>query len=164
MSGRGNGVRPRHDWWVWVSAGVAWGLLCVGVRHLSLGAGVEIERLVAQRSEALGAVQALERRVAQAGQLENLERAATAAGFVTPPPGRVVIAPPVEHRGWLARWFGAGETRAAVNGTPGDEPALPIRPREEVTTAPRRLTGKVAAATRNKAARARRDRAAHKPA
>ena len=164
MSGRAGGARARHDWWVWVSAGVAWGLLCVGVRHLSLGAGVDIERLVAQRSEALGVVQALERRVAQAGKLENLERAATAAGFVTPPPGRVVIAPPEEHRGWLARWFGAGDTRAAAGGTPVDDQALPIRPREEVTTAPRRLTGKVAAVTKKKAARARRDRAARRPA
>ena len=124
----------RSGWWIWVTAGVAWGLLCVGVRHAALLAGIEMEQLVVQRSEEVARVQALERASAEAQRLESIERLAAGQGFMKAPASRVVIIAPEKSEGLLARWFGGGS--AAGNATLADgEPRVNVRPREEVMTA-----------------------------
>ena len=77
--------------WIWVAVGVAWGLVCVGVRVASLNVGRQINDLAAQRQELLSKVQSLERFVAQSGQLEQLERVALSQGFTKPGADQIVI-------------------------------------------------------------------------
>lgn len=122
----------RGGWWIWVTAGVAWGLLCVGVRHAALLAGIEMEQLVVQRSEEVARVQAMERASAEAQRLESIERLAAAQGFVKAPASRVVIIAPEKAEGLLAHWFGSAAQSAAVAD---GGPRVNVRPREEVMRA-----------------------------
>lgn len=142
MSGR----KMTRVWWAWVAGGVAWGLLCVGVRHASLQLGTEMRELIADRNLELARVQALERSVAGARDFESMERRAAAAGFIRPPAGRVVIVPETAAPGLLARWFGPPAAHAEAAAEP-----LPIRPREEVVT-PRRVLRSSAEEARKSAA------------
>lgn len=128
----------RDHWWVWVACGVAWGLLCVGVRHIALSAGMEMQELVVRRHEVVTLVQALERDVAEAKRLDRIEALAAARGFKNPSAAQIVIASPVAEPGLMHRWFG-GEAvaSAATGGAPGDDGGLGIRPREEVVVTQR---------------------------
>lgn len=144
MSGR----TLSRGWWLWVAGGVAWGLLCVGVRHASLTLGTEMRELIAERNLELARVQALERSVAGSRGFESMERRAAAAGFIRPPAGRVVIVPADAEPGLLARWFGPPAAHAEAAAEP-----LPIRPREEVVTARRVLRAPAEEARRAAAAR-----------
>ena len=114
-------------WLTWVVLGVAWGLLCVGTRHLSLQVGRNIKGLLAERHEELAQVQDLERRVAEARQLGNLERVAARHGFVKPRSSQMVIVGPEE--GLLSRLFGGGQS--VHDGRARDE-RLNIRARDQV--------------------------------
>ena len=123
----------RGSWWIWVTAGVAWGLLCVGVRHAALLAGVEMEQLVVQRSEEVARVQALERVSAEAKRLESIERLAAVQGFLKAAASRVVIIAPEEKENPVIRWLRGG--RAAEREALADGgPRVNVRPREEVMT------------------------------
>jgi hypothetical protein len=119
-------------WLGYVVFGVAWGLLCVGVRHMALQAGLDMQDIVSQRNEAEARVQALERSVADARTLERIEKVAGGFGFSKPTAAQNVIVPPDGERGLLARLLGRA-TVAAVPGPAGPE----IRSREEVTTTKR---------------------------
>lgn len=121
----------RGGWWIWVTAGVAWGLLCVGVRHAALLAGMEMQELVARRSIEVARVQALERQAAEARRLESIERLAATQGFLKAPAGRVVIVAPEKKEGLLARWFGLSGGDAS---DASEEMRVSVRPREEVMT------------------------------
>ncbi len=144
-------------WWLWIAGGVAWGLVCVGVRHGSLVIGGEMRELLAVRNRELARVQALERRVADSRGFESMERRAAAAGFIRPPAGRVVVVPADAEPGLLARWFGP-----PAGAAPVVEP-LPIRPREDVVTTRRTLRSAAHEARREAAAREARS-AASSPA
>lgn len=131
----------RGSWWIWVTAGVAWGLLCVGVRHAALLAGMEMQELVARRSIEVARVQALERQVAEARRLESIERLAATRGFLKAPSGRIVIVAPAEKEGFLSRWFGS----SGGDGADASESMrVSVRPREEVMTdkAPAKKAGR----------------------
>jgi hypothetical protein len=130
----------RGGWWIWVTAGVAWGLLCVGVRHAALMAGMEMQQLVAQRSVEVAKVQKAERAAAAARRLESIERLAAAQGFLKAPAGRIVVVAPERSDGVLARWFG-GERAAAEEAAAADATRVTVRPREEVMTA-KKIVGK----------------------
>jgi len=144
----------RRGWWIWVTAGVAWGLLCVGVRHVALLAGMEMQQLVALRSVQVARVQALERRVAEARRLESIERLAAAEGFLKAPAGRIVIVPPEKSEGLLSRWFGSGRAEAdeaaAVAAT-----RVNVRPRGEVVAAKKSVVKPAPASHRRDAGRKR---------
>lgn len=114
-------------WLGWVVLGVAWGLLCVGTRHLSLQVGRSITALLGERQREISRVQTLERKVAEARQLGNLERVAANYGFVKPGPHQLVIVGPEE--GLLSRLFGGADASADAEGR--DE-RLNIRERDQV--------------------------------
>jgi hypothetical protein len=114
----------------WIVAAVAWAMVCVGVRHVALGMGLEMEELVAKRHELLSRVQALETAVAGARQYEKLERMAVAGGYVKPGPGQVVVAGSGAETGLLGRlsgWFG-GDSTTSYEGT------ADIRTRDQVVS------------------------------
>ncbi len=141
----------RGGWWIWVTAGVAWGLLCVGVRHAALLAGIEMEQLMVQRSEEVARVQALERVSAEAKRLESVERLAAGQGFIKAPASSIVIVAPEKTESLLERWFGIGraaEVEAAADGGP----RVSVRSREEVVTTkkPAKKPGKKAPAGQQK--------------
>ena len=46
-------MRGMGGWLGYVGFGVAWGLLCVGIRHMSLKAGMDIQEIVARRGGAV---------------------------------------------------------------------------------------------------------------
>ena len=120
-------MRGMGGWMGYVGFGVAWGLLCVGIRHMSLNVGLDIQDIVGRRSETIARVQSLERQVADARTLERIEEVAAGFGFVKPAPSWVIIVPPEVERGLLSRLFG----RTTVAAVPA--PAAPeIRSREEV--------------------------------
>jgi len=121
----------RNHWWVWVAGGVAWGLLCVGIRHIALSAGMEMQDLVVRRHELLTRVQALERDVAEARRLDRIEVLAAGRGFMNPTAAQIVIAPPPESPGLMSRWFGSTPAAASTPAAVSDD-TLGIRPREEV--------------------------------
>ncbi len=127
-------LAARTGWWGFVVGGVSWGLLCVGVRHIALRAGREMERLVAERQEAVQRVQVLEREAAVARRLDRVEELAAASGLRKPSPRQLVIAQPeAAAPSWFSRWKGgAGPVVAAV--LPADH--LKIRPREDVVVGP----------------------------
>jgi len=125
-------VRGMSGWLGYVAFGVAWGLLCVGVRHMALEAGLDMQDIVAQRNEAMARVQALERSVAEARTLERIEKVAGGFGFSKPTASQMVIVAPDGEKGLLSRLFGR-TTVASVPAPAGPE----IRSREEVTTTKR---------------------------
>ncbi|MEK7474504.1 MAG: hypothetical protein AAB152_02615 [Candidatus Coatesbacteria bacterium] len=139
----------RGGWWIWVAAGVAWGLLCVGVRHTALMAGMEMQQLVAERSVEVAKVQSIERRAAEARRLESIERLAAAQGFLKAPAGRVVVVAPERSDGVFSRWFG-GDRAAAEEAAAADATRVNVRPREEVMTA-KKVVGKPPPASRRRA-------------
>lgn len=114
-------------WLTWVVLGVVWGLLCVGTRHLTLNAGRDVQELVAERQQQLSLVQALERQVADARQLGNLELLAARQGFVRPLSSQMIIVAPEE--GLLSRLLGGGN---AGSGGPAGAGLVTIRSRDEV--------------------------------
>ncbi len=130
----------RTNWWLWISGGVAWGLLCVGVRHVTLRAGLDMQKLLAERHPQISRVQVLERQVAKAKQLERLERLAAGYGFIKPKAAQLVIAAPEE--GLLAGLFG-GSPRTSLSSPvktaipAPEEGRFHIRSREEVVVEPR---------------------------
>jgi hypothetical protein len=149
----------RDHWWLWVAGGVAWGLLCVGIRHIALSAGMDMQDLVVRRHEVLTRVQALERDVAEAKRLDRIGALAAARGFMNPTAAQIVIVAPERSPGLMARWFG-GTASAAVPARPDEDGGLGIRPRDEVVTT-QRVVKKPAKGA--KPARKRARRAAHKP-
>jgi hypothetical protein len=116
-----------------VALGVAWGLLCVGVRHVALKTGLDMQELVARRSEALARVQTLERQMADARQLERIEAVAAGLGFVKPMASQMVIVAPEPERGLLSRLFGRVSVAASQPPPAGPD----IRSRDEVTVTKR---------------------------
>lgn len=153
--------------WAWIAGGVAWGLLCVGVRHAALRAGMEMEDLVARRQAALDRLQGLEREAGTARRLERVEARAVSAGFVTPSSRQLVIAPAEPAGPAWASWWPA--STAASASAPGEE--FKIRPREDVVlsadaggrTAADRDKGK-SAKNKNKKKKSRRTRAPRRAA
>lgn len=143
-------LAARAGWWGVVAAGVVWGLLCVGVRHVALRAGLQMEDLVAERQQAVQRVQVLERAAGRARRLDRVEELAGAAGLRKPGPGQLVIAPPEAPAPTWTAWWGGGKPAAAAGGPPPE--ALRIRPREEVVVGP---PVKRAAPARRGAARGR---------
>ncbi len=121
-------MRAWPNWWLWVAGGVAWGLLCVGIRHMTLRTGLEMQELLAERHEQIAHVQVLEREVAEAKRLERLERLAAGLGFVKPDAAQLVIAAPEE--GLLSRLFAIPSSAASPAGE--REQLLNIRSWDEV--------------------------------
>jgi hypothetical protein len=116
----------------WIVVAVAWAMLCVGVRHIALGMGIEMERLVTSRHELVAHVQSLEMEVAGAKQYERLERLAVAGGYEKPSAAQVVVAGEGNESGGglvgrLTGWFRGGAATAY------EEPAS-IRNRSEVVS------------------------------
>ncbi len=131
----GKFVPARLQWWVWVGGGVAWGLLCVWVRHGSISTGREIEALMAQRNALVARVQALEKGVADERRLDQVEKRAASLGFSKLPASRLVIVPPETREGVIARFFGIGARPADAAAT--DTPA-PARAETAPAPAPER--------------------------
>ncbi len=123
--------------WMWIAAGVSWGLLCVGVRLFALKAGHDMDSLLAERHALLADVQELERKVAEAKRYEVIEMRAYALGFRKPSPRQLVIAPPESEEGLLARLLGGAlgrdaEWKEGAEAEEGDEGIYRVRPRNEV--------------------------------
>jgi hypothetical protein len=153
-------MRPGSSHWGWwVAGGVAWGLLCVGIRHIALSAGMDMDDLVVRRHEVLTRVQALERDVAEAKRLDRIAVLAASRGFMNPTAAQIVIVPPETSPGLMTRWFGS--TAAAAAPRPEDGDGLGIRPREDVVVPQRVLRKPVKAAKPARASRKRGRRAGH---
>ncbi len=144
-------VRNTRVWWFWVCTGVAWGLLCVGIRLIALKAGHSVDDLVAERHALLARVQDLEREVADARRFEHLEARAGALGFVKPGPQRILIVPPENEEGLLSHLFRGNEAVAARRTDAQDEEELlRVRPREEVIVKKKPVRGESAARNRRR--------------
>jgi len=88
-----------------------------------------VRELVAERDRQLTRVQVLERRVAEARQLGNLELLAARYGFVRPRSSQLIIVAPEE--GLLSRLFGGTEVAGRSGGSP-EQSRGSIRSRDEV--------------------------------
>lgn len=130
----------RVRWWYWVTLGVVWGMLCVWVRLQALEAGRMMSQDLARHNELLARVQADDRALAEVRQLENMEKRATALGFVKLGTGSLVIVPPETGGGFLSRLLGAKEqgSREGAEPAPAGESAKPAkRPRRPAPVRPR---------------------------
>lgn len=144
-------LRPfgsRPPWWIWVGAGVVWGLLCVGVRLLALQMGHDMDASLAKRHALVAKVQELERELAEVKRYEKIEKQAYSLGFIKPGARQLVIVAPEPEEGLLARFFRVGSKREEETGAgpasfDEETEQLMIRPREEVVVKePGKASGK----------------------
>ena len=110
-------------WWYWVALSISWLMLCVWVRLQALDAGRYMNQELSQHNELLARVQADERALAEVRQLENMEKHASAMGFVKMAAGSLIIVPPETGGGFLSRLLGGDKQASREEAEPDSSPA-----------------------------------------
>lgn len=118
-----------------MAGGVAWGLLCVGVRVVAVDLGGKMNGLVAKRNELIARTQYARERLDEVRQLEQMEKRAAELGFVKLGQAHIIIVPPPESAGFFARIFGSH------NAPP--PPAISPPPPDNGAKTPKKTAGKL---------------------